>query len=112
MKLITKELAKKMPKFRAQEKTRDPIVYAKLFCPWGRATWWLTEYDAAENVAFGFAYLGDEDMAELGYIDLTELSEVFGPFGLKIERDIHFSEIPLSEALSNFGLERCAEKFK
>jgi hypothetical protein len=112
MKLITKELSAKMPKFRAQEKTRDPIVYAKLFCPWGAATWWLTEYDAKENLAFGFAYLGDEDMAELGYISITELSEVSGPFGLKVERDIHFSAVPMSEALSDFGLHRSAAKFK
>lgn len=112
MKLITKEIAAKMPKFRAQENRRDPIVYVKLFCPWARATWWLTEYDKNENVAFGFAYLGDEDMAELGYIDINELSEVSGPFGMQIERDIHFSEVPLSEALSNFGLNRCADRFK
>ena len=32
----------------------DPVVIAKLFDAFGSATWWLTQYDPAERIAFGF----------------------------------------------------------
>ena len=34
-----------LPLTGAQSGVSDPTVYAKLFCPWGRGTWWLLEYD-------------------------------------------------------------------
>ena len=32
----------------------------KLFCPWGAATWLISELDPKTNVAYGLAYLGGE----------------------------------------------------
>lgn len=63
-----------------------PVV--KLFCPWGAATWLLTELDE-DGVAFGLCDLGQGE-PELGYVSLAELRELRGPGGLYIERDIHF----------------------
>ena len=54
MKLITqvsKEVLIDFP-FYSQEHVKDPIVIAKLFDPCGSATWYLTEYDPAEKIAF------------------------------------------------------------
>jgi len=56
MKLITEEfeqLFKDYPLY-SQENEKDPLVVAKLFDPAGGATWYLTEYDPVEKVAFCF----------------------------------------------------------
>lgn len=65
-----------------------PVV--KLFCPWGAATWLLTELDPEdEDIAFGLCDLG-MGSPELGSVRLSELAAVRGPGGLTIERDEHF----------------------
>lgn len=35
--------------------------------------WLVAELDPKENIAFGFANLNDDQMAEWGYIDIPEL---------------------------------------
>ena len=66
-----------------------PVV--KLFCPWGAATWLLTEIDPEEpTVAFGLCDLGMES-PEIGSVSLVELESIRGPGGLRIERDLHFT---------------------
>ena len=101
-----------LPVIGTQNGVRDPMVYAKLFCPWGRATWWLLEYDPADRIAFCFAYLLDEMCAELGDVSIDELEGIKGIAGLTIERDRYFTPKPLSEALEAHGLHRCAANFK
>jgi len=65
-----------------------PVV--KLFCPWGDATWLLTELDPEDpDLAFGLCDLG-QGFPELGSVRLSELAELQGPGGLTIERDLHF----------------------
>ena len=72
---------------------REAIDYfpgVKLFCPWGSGTWLLTELDSEDpEIAFGLCDLG-MGSPEIGRVSLTELAEVRGPGGLRIERDIHF----------------------
>jgi len=70
------------------EQDFNPVV--KLFCPWGAATWLLTELDPEdEDIAFGLCDLG-MGCPELGNVSLREIMSVTGPGGLRIERDIHF----------------------
>jgi Protein of unknown function (DUF2958) len=65
-----------------------PVV--KLFCPWGGATWLLTELDPDDpDSAFGLCDLG-QGFPELGRVSLAELAAIRGPGGLYIERDIGF----------------------
>ena len=47
----------------------------------GGCDWWVVELDSAERpqLAFGYACLGDPQMAEWGYIDLHELVEIWRP---------------------------------
>lgn len=88
--LMTKELEKIIPKMYSSEDTKleDKIVYAKFFTPDSNWTWWVLEYDKTEQLLFGMVH-GHE--RELGYVSLTELEELKGPLGLKVERDIHFT---------------------
>ena len=92
--LLTKALRKKLPPLYSQENVKDPIAVVKFFTPWSYWTWYATEFDG-ENKFFGLVQ-GHEE--ELGYFHLSELQSVRGPYGLKIERDMHFDPQPLSEA--------------
>ncbi len=98
MKLFTKEIKKKMPKMRAQSEVglENLTFYMKLFAPWGNWTWYVAEADFETGEAFGLV-CGFEK--EVGYFDLNELSEIKGPFGLKIERELVFSPITYVEAM-------------
>ena len=65
-----------------------PVV--KLFTPWGSGTWLLTEVESEyPDIAFGLCDLG-MGYPELGSVSISELASVKGPFGLGIERDLHF----------------------
>lgn len=98
MKLLTKEILARLPKLYSQENNPDPLVQVKFFTPWSNWTWYATEYNPEERLFFGYV-VGQEK--ELGYWSLDELEEVKGPFGLKIERDIHFKPTPLSVIKAN-----------
>lgn len=98
MKLLTDEQRRQMlanGQHNAIKSAKDgdttdfsPVV--KLFCPWGAATWLLTELDPEDpDIAFGLCDLG-MGCPELGSVRLSEIAAVTGPGGLRIERDITF----------------------
>ena len=110
MKLITKAIAKQLIKAdlafvaSADGKTLDNVV-VKFFTPWAGATWYVAtgtpldsdgepDYETTQPDdwhLYGFCDLGDRDCAEFGYVLLSQLLEIKGPFGLKVERDMHYS---------------------
>jgi len=92
--LISNLVKSKLPALYSQESEEDPTVYLKFFNPCGSQSWFLTEYDPEDNMAFGYVDLGEP---ELGYFSITELEEIVLPMGLKIERDISFEPKHLSE---------------
>ena len=69
---------------------RDPVPVVKFFNPCGAATWLATELDEDGDTLFGLADLGF-GCPELGSFSLSEIASVRLPFGLRIERDLHFS---------------------
>lgn len=117
MKLFTKEIMRKIPPLYAQDKLGDEaIVHVKFFNPCGAGTWYITEATACmadgsekplaevedvdapeiEDVRmFGLCHIHE---AELGYVSLRELQGIRLRFGLKIERDLHFSPVTLEMA--------------
>jgi hypothetical protein len=62
------------------------MALVKFFSPESNWTWYASEYDG-EDLFFGLVS-GFE--VELGYFSLSELQAVRGPWGLPIERDLHF----------------------
>lgn len=68
----------------------DHVPVVKLFNPCGAATWLITEMDADGDTLFGLADLGF-GCPELGSMSLAEISAIQLPFGLTIERDLHFA---------------------
>lgn len=68
----------------------DPAPVVKFFNPCGAATWLLTELDSDGDTLFGLCDLGF-GCPELGSASLAEIAVVRVPFGLGIERDLHFA---------------------
>lgn len=68
----------------------DKTIVAHYFG--GAADWWLAEYDPETGEAFGYANLGDPQMAEWGSIYLPELEAINLRNGLLvIERDLYWT---------------------
>ena len=89
MELLTEELRKRLPPLYSQEAEENPVVHAKFFTPDANWTWWATEGSPEGDDYRFFGYVqGLAD--EWGYFMLSELASVAGPFGLPIERDLHF----------------------
>lgn len=92
--LMTKELARKVPPLGATEDERDPIAFCKLFTPGSDWSWYLTEYDPETREAFGLVH---GDYEEIGYFNLDELESLCGPNGQRIERDVEWKPRRISE---------------
>ena len=98
--LMTKELADTIPPMYANENVSDEdydavVAKVKLFSPYNGWYWFITEWDAETGQCFGLVK-GFE--TELGYFDLTELSEVtvFGSTPA-VERDLDWEPQTLGE---------------
>lgn len=96
MKLLTQEIRNAIPKLYSQEKNKDPMIVAKFFTPWTNWTWYVIE-GQPEGDDFRFFGLVEGLETEMGYFMLNELESIKGRFGLKIERDLHFTPCPLSQ---------------
>lgn len=92
MKLLTKELLKKLPPLYSQEKVEDPMVIVKFFHPCSNWTWYGIEYNPDTREFYGYV-IGHEK--ELGYFSLDELQSI-RIMGLGVERDLYFDPTPLS----------------
>ena len=102
MKLITKAIQRAAPALYAtsEKDSADVRIVAKFFNPCGRSTWYMTEYDPETGRAFGFVR-GEfgRTCDELGYFDISVLESLRLPFGLGIERDLHFGRHALAEVM-------------
>lgn len=98
-KWFTKAIAAKLPDLYANEdkKPEEVPVIVKLFNPGGAGTWYITEADLENGLAFGYCVIHE---GELGYVSLEELFEFKGRFGLRIERDEWFSGKTLADVMS------------
>jgi hypothetical protein len=96
---MTKALEKRFAEIGSQETVKDPIVVAKFFNSFGAGRWYATEYIPDERVFFGYVSIFGDWNDEWGYFSLDELESVKGPLGLGIERDLYWTEKPMSEIL-------------
>ena len=82
-----------VPPLYSTEKAGDPLAVVKLFTPDSSWTWYVVEYDG-QDTCFGLVQ-GFE--TELGYFSLSEIKDVTGPLGLRIERDLWFRPTPVTQ---------------
>jgi hypothetical protein len=101
MKILTKEILKRLPKLYATEKIKleDKEVHVKFFNPCGAQTWYGIEYDGVDTF-FGYVDLFGQGDGELGYFSINELMSLKLCAGLKIERDKWFGRCKLSEIIN------------
>jgi len=119
MKLITKAIATKLhaadqAHLAHDDGNTDQPIIVKLFAPWAAATWYIVtgtpldsingepcEPDKAQDWhLFGFCNLGDDINAELGYVLLSQLQELRGFAGLKVERDLYYDGHTLADVMT------------
>jgi len=94
MKLMTKEIEKKMPAIMSTDDiplAEKPVI-AKFFTPDSNWAWFVFEGEKrGEDWEFFGMVHGFE--REMGSFMLSELESVKGPLGLKIERDRHIGNV-------------------
>jgi hypothetical protein len=83
----------------SQENNKDQLIIAKLFDTFGSATWYLTEYNPTDNIAFGYVTGLIQD--EWGYLSIEELEGInHDQLGVpRIERDLYFTQAVFSEVI-------------
>lgn len=86
------------PKTYEQQDAGDAMVFHLHYFK-GGCDWYIAEKDklAEQHQAFGWANLGDDQSAELGYISLVELT------GLNVELDFDFKPITLADVKRKSG---------
>ncbi len=111
MKLMTKELEevfKKYPLGSQDGLGGQAKVIVKYFNPMGAGTWFITEAEKLDNgdyEMYGYCHLGDDEMAELGYVMLSQLQQMKLPFGMTIERDLYMKkDCTLIDAIKELGM--------
>lgn len=95
MKLMTKAIIKNLPPtYKTDSKPlAQKKVIIKFFTPWTNYTWFVFEGDPVKdengNLTGDWEFFGmvHGQEQELGYFNLSQLTEINGPFGLKVERD-------------------------
>jgi hypothetical protein len=103
MKLLTKEIRRRLPPLYSQDgKGGKAVAYLKFFTPDSGFSWWITEGspitdDNGNEVDFHFFGLVEGQFRELGDVSLSELESVNGPMGLPIERDLYWKPKTLAE---------------
>ena len=101
MKLMTKELRRKLPAiYETQLQETDVMCVAKFFTPDANWTWYVIEGspsldDDGNEIDFTFFGVVDGIEMEMGYFSLKELQSVRGNLGLPIERDLYWQPKPL-----------------
>ena len=101
MKLMTKEIEKRLEKFPIYSqdgKGKEAEVVCKYFSPVGAWTWYVLEGEKkGESDYEFFGIVVNEHGKEYGYFTLSELEGVRLPFGLRIERDKFFSNCKVKD---------------
>jgi len=89
MKLLTKEIEKRLPRLHSQEEVPNPKIIVKFFHPLSSWTWYVVEGEIDPDGDILFFGLVDGFEKELGYFALKQLEEIKVK-GLGIERDKFF----------------------
>jgi len=92
MELLTDEIKKALPKLYSTEDipVDNKEIICKFFNPMGAGTWYVVEGDQQPDGDWQFFGLVDLLEKEWGYFTLSELQSIKLPFGMGIERDIHW----------------------
>jgi len=108
-KIITKAIEKlfeKYPIYSQEKSGGDAKVLCKIFNPYGRGTWYITEVEKLQNGDYRCFGLVSMFETELGYFMLSDLLNTrVRVFGLRtpLERDTYFVGKTLRDAYKDCG---------
>lgn len=92
-----KQLAK-IPALYTNDKQSTPLedtlIYLHFFV--GSCDWFVAEYDG-EDLFWGYANLGDDDMSEWGYLSFEEIKSLKINKWLEVDCDLHWQVKPAKE---------------
>jgi len=91
MKLMTKAVEAVMPAIMSTDdiSLEEKKVVVKFFTPDSNWTWYVFEGDKQANGDWEFFGMVHGMYKEMGSFMLSELEELRGPLGLKVERDLN-----------------------
>lgn len=113
MKLITKEVEKRLekyPLYSQDGKKKDAICVVKFFLTGGSHTWYILEADLPNQIAYGITINGYGE-GEYGYVSLAELQTIKNSFGLGVERDLYFEPTKLQDITDDGYLKNFLKRF-
>ena len=84
---------------QAEVSSDEVIVSVKLFDIWSSITWWLSEYDPVNRIAFWYVTWFFED--ERGAISLDELESLQWHSTPRVEKDIFFKPTKFKDLAFN-----------
>ena len=88
-----------LPTSMLEKSITDEKVVVKWFNPSGQATWCVFSIDDNGD-CFGVAQLFGRDTREYGYFNIDEIKAIkCPPFGLGIERDMHYTSQTFGEII-------------
>jgi hypothetical protein len=104
MKLLTMEIERALLAADRDAPADQKPVLAKLFTPDAQCSWFIVDAEREDDGDFRMFGLCDLGMGfpELGYVMLSELTNVRGKLGLPVERDLHFTGT-LADVLREYG---------
>jgi len=94
----TKKQLSRIPKLYETDNIplKDKIIHLHFFI--GGCDWFIAEYDADEDMFWGFVILnGDLQNAEWGLINYSEIKSIKAQGWLEIDNDIHWKVRPAKE---------------
>ena len=95
MRLLNKEITKKLQEQFPKGADLDQMVVAKLFDPCGSWSWFVMNQDPEDPDYLWGIVKGFE--VEMGSFSLSELESVKGALRLGIERDLYFTPMSARE---------------
>ncbi len=108
MKLLTKAMQVQLaryPLYSQDGKGDNAKILFKFFTPNMGWTWYVLEGEPQENGDYHFfGIVSNNGEREYGYFSLNELQNIRLPFGLSIERDLHFTSCTVSKLNSRAHL--------
>lgn len=102
MKLMTKVIENRLPRLYSTEdvEAEKKVAVCKYFAPWCNWRWYVVEGEKLADGDFMFFGFVQGHENEWGYFFLSELESIRGLFGLKIERDLYFENVKMSDVLT------------
>ena len=97
-----KNLRKKYPDDCALlDATKERKCFAKYFTPWANWRWYGFEYNKELKQFYGIVSSPIVPEGEWGYFMINDISDIVGPLGMKVERDLYSTPLSYEDVMQD-----------